>query len=96
VSDLQPVKRDFAFVVERSVPAAAILKAARAAERNLVKGVDVFDVFESDMLGAGKKSVAIEVTLQPAERTLTDDEIAGIARKIITEVGRATGATLRE
>ncbi len=95
LSDLQPVKRDFAFVVDRSVAAAAIVKAARAAERALVKGVSVFDVFESDAVGAGKKSVAVEVTLQPAERTLTDEEIARVSAKIVAEVGKATGATLR-
>jgi phenylalanyl-tRNA synthetase beta chain len=96
LSDLQPVKRDFAFVVDRAVAAAAIVKAARTAERGLVRTVNVFDVFESESVGAGKKSVAIEVTLQPAERTLTEDEIAKISQKIVAEVGRATGATLRE
>jgi len=96
LSDLQPVTRDFAFVVDRAVPAATILKAARTAERALVRGVTVFDIFESDALGAGKKSVAIEVTLQPKERTLTDDEIVKIGQKIVAEVGRATGGALRE
>jgi phenylalanyl-tRNA synthetase beta chain len=96
LSDLQPVKRDFAFVVDRGVSAATILKAARTAERSLVRGVSVFDVFESDALGPGKKSVAIEVTLQPSERTLTDEEIAAASARIVSEVGRATGATLRE
>jgi phenylalanyl-tRNA synthetase beta chain len=96
LSDLQPVKRDFAFVVDRAVPAASILKAARSAERNLVKGVNVFDVFESEAVGRGKKSVAIEVTLQPTQRTLTDEEIVKISERIVGEVGKATGATLRE
>ena len=96
LSDLQPVRRDFAFVVDRGVAAAAILKAAQKADKALVRSATVFDVFESDALGAGKKSVAIEVTLQPAERTLTDEEIVKISQKIVAEVGRATGATLRE
>jgi phenylalanyl-tRNA synthetase beta chain len=96
LSDLQPVKRDFAFVVDRSVPAASILKAARGADRNLVRAVNVFDVFESETVGRGKKSVAIEVTLQPTQRTLTDEEIVKISDRIVGEVGKATGATLRE
>jgi phenylalanyl-tRNA synthetase beta chain len=96
LSDLQPVKRDFAFVVDRAVPAVSILKAARSADRHLVKGVNVFDVFESEAVGHGKKSVAIEVTLQPTQRTLTDEEIVKISERIVGEVAKATGATLRE
>ncbi len=55
----------------------------------------MFDVFEGEALGAGKKSVAIEVTLQPSERTLTEAEIDAVAAKIVAAVEKATGATLR-
>ena len=59
------------------------------------RGVDVFDLFESDALGPGKKSLAIEVTLQPSERTLTDEEIDAVGQKVVAEVTKATGGTLR-
>jgi phenylalanyl-tRNA synthetase beta chain len=95
LSDLQPVRRDFAFVVDRGVTAAAIVRAAESAERKLVAGVSVFDVFAGPGIGEGKKSVAIEVTLQPTERTLTEDEIDAVAARVVAEVTKATGGTLR-
>ena len=75
--------------------AAKIVRAAEGADRRLIAGVSVFDLFESDALGASKKSVAIEVTLQPIERTLTEAEIEAAAAKIVAEVTKATGGTLR-
>ena len=95
LSDLQPVRRDFAFLLDRAVEAGKVVRAAEGADRKLIKAVSVFDLFESDTLGPGKKSLAIEVTLQPTERTLTDEEIEAASRKIVAEVTRATGGTLR-
>lgn len=95
LSDLQPVRRDFAFVLDRSVESARVVRAAQGADRKLIANVSVFDIFESDALGAEKKSLAIEVTLQPTERTLTDEEIETTAQKIVAEVAKATGGTLR-
>jgi phenylalanyl-tRNA synthetase beta chain len=95
LSDFQPVTRDFAFVVARDVPAGDVLKAAQGAERALVAGVDVFDVYEGPGIEEGAKSVAVAVTLQPVERTLTDAEIEAVSAKIVAEVGRKTGAVLR-
>ncbi|MCW5695959.1 MAG: phenylalanine--tRNA ligase subunit beta [Bauldia sp.] len=95
VSDLQPVRRDFAFVMDRTVEAARIIRAAEGADKALITGVAVFDVFEGGAIGAGRKSVAIEVTLQPRDRTLTDAEIDAVSAKVVAEVAKATGATLR-
>ena len=95
LSDFQPVRRDFAFVVDRGVEAAKLVRAAEGAERKLVVAVSVFDLFEREALGPGKKSIAIEVTLQPTERTMTEQEIDGVAAKIVAEVEKATGGTLR-
>jgi len=95
LSDLQPVRRDFAFLLDRSVEAAKVVRAAESADRKLISGVSVFDLFESDAIGSGKKSLAIEVTLQPSDRTLTDEEIDAVAQKVVAEVGKATGGTLR-
>lgn len=92
---LQPVERDFAFVVDRTVAAEAVLRAARAADRKLVADAQVFDVFEGGALGEGRKSVAISITLQPAGATLTDAEIDAVAARIIAQVTKATGASLR-
>lgn len=91
----QPLRRDFAFLADAGVAAEAVLRAARGADRNLITGVTLFDVFEGDRLPDGKKSVAFEVTLQPRERTLTDAEIEAAAGKVIAAVAKATGAMLR-
>ncbi len=91
----QPVRRDFAFVVDRSVNAEALLRAARGAERALIAGVTLFDVYEGDRLAEDKKSLGIEVTFQPRERTLTDAEIDAAAAKVVAAVAKATGAVLR-
>jgi phenylalanyl-tRNA synthetase beta chain len=91
----QPVTRDFAFVVEDKVSAADIIKAAQGADRKLISTVRVFDVYAGKGIEAGKKSVAIEIVLQPRERTLTDIEIDALAARIVAEVAKKTGATLR-
>jgi phenylalanyl-tRNA synthetase beta chain len=95
LSPLQPVERDFAFVVDRAVKAADIVRAALSADRKLVAGVTVFDVYEGQGIEAGKKSIAIAVTLQPREKTMTDEEIDAVAARIVAEVGKRTGGTLR-
>jgi phenylalanyl-tRNA synthetase beta chain len=95
LSPFQPVERDFAFVVDASVPAGAVLRAAKGAERNHIVGVELFDVYEGEGVGTGKKSVAIAVRLQPTEATFTDAEIEAIGAKIVAAVAKATGAVLR-
>ena len=94
-SDLQPVKRDFAFLLDRDVPAGDVVRAASGADRSLISGVDVFDVFAGQGVPEGKKSLAIEVTLQPRDKTLTDAEIEAVAAKIVAAVTKATGGELR-
>lgn len=93
--DLQAISRDFAFVVPRDVAAADILKAAQGAERKLITGIEVFDLYEGAGIPDGSKSVAVAVRLQPSERTLTDAEIEAVSAKIVAEVSKKTGATLR-
>jgi phenylalanyl-tRNA synthetase beta chain len=95
LSDLMPVERDFAFVVDRNVAAANILKAARNADKALISDVAVFDLFEGKGVEPGKKSIAIRVTLQPTQKTLTDDEIEKVSISIVGAVTKATGGTLR-
>lgn len=95
LSPLQAVKRDFAFVVSSDVEAGAIVKAATSADRKLIAGVNVFDVFEGASLGEGRKSIAIEVLIQPAERTLTDEDFEALSGKIVGNVEKSTGGVLR-
>jgi phenylalanyl-tRNA synthetase beta chain len=95
-SDLLPVTRDLAFIVPKEVAAGDLVKAAQNAEKGLIRLVTVFDVFEGGSLAAeGKKSIAIEVTIQPATETLTDQAIETITQKIVADVKRATGGELR-
>jgi phenylalanyl-tRNA synthetase beta chain len=95
LSPFQPVERDFAFVVEHSVKAADVVRAAAGVDRKLITGVSVFDVYEGTGIAPGKKSIAIAVTMQPRERTMTDAEIEALAAKIVAEVGKRTGGVLR-
>ena len=94
-ADLLPVRRDFAFILDEAVSAGDVMKAASGADKALIADVTVFDVFVGKSLGEGKKSVGVEVTLQPKERTLTDAEIEAVAKKVIAEVKRATGGEIR-
>jgi len=91
----QPIERDFAFVVARDLPADALLRAARGADRKLVTDVRLFDVYEGAGLPEGKKSLAITVVLQPQERTLTDAEIETFSQRLIAQVEKATSGKLR-
>ncbi|HET7880903.1 MAG TPA: phenylalanine--tRNA ligase subunit beta [Acetobacteraceae bacterium] len=95
LSAFQPIRRDFAFLVDVAVTADAVLRAARGAERNLITAVSLFDVYQGERLPDGKKSLAIEVVFQPRERTLTDAEIEAASQKVVAAVTKATGATLR-
>ncbi|MBN9066686.1 MAG: phenylalanine--tRNA ligase subunit beta, partial [Rhizobiales bacterium] len=95
LSAFQAVKRDFAFVVDRAVEAGSLVRAAAAADRKLVTGVSVFDVFEGAAIGEGKKSIAIEVAIQPVERTLTDEDFEALAGRIVENVKKQTGGVLR-
>jgi phenylalanyl-tRNA synthetase beta chain len=95
LSGFQPLSRDFAFVVDRKVRADDVLKAARAADRAMIADVALFDVYEGKGVAEGQKSLAIEVTLQPKDKTLTDAEIEAVTARIVAEVARKTGAVLR-
>jgi len=99
MNDLQAVERDFAFVVDGDVEALTLVNAAAGADRQLIENVAVFDEFKGGkaeaQMGAGKKSLAISVRLQPFAATLTDKDIEAVSTKIITGVAKATGGVLR-
>ncbi len=93
-SNFQAVERDFAFVGDEKLSAGDIVKAIEAAEKQLIQSVNVFDVYAGKGVEPGKKSVALSVTLQATDRTLTDQEIEAVAQKIIAGAS-ALGLTLR-
>lgn len=94
-SAFQPLERDFAFTLDSAVAADVVVRAAKGADKALVSEVMVFDLYEGDKMAEGKKSLAITVTLQPTEKTLTDEEIEAVGAKIVQAVAKATGGELR-
>ena len=95
LSPFQPVERDFAFVVDSTVKAAEIVRAAQNVDKKIISNVTVFDVYEGKGIEPGKKSIAIAVTIQPREKTMTDAEIDALSAKIVAEVTKRTGGLLR-
>jgi phenylalanyl-tRNA synthetase beta chain len=82
-------------VVSAAVTAEAVLRAARGAERTLITGVSLFDVYEGEGVPAGQRSLGVEVVIQPREATLTDAAIEAVCAKVVAAVAKATGAVLR-
>jgi phenylalanyl-tRNA synthetase beta chain len=95
LSPFQPVERDFAFIVDRNVKAGDLVRAAQGADRKMIAAITVFDVYEGAGIDPDKKSVAIAVTLQPRDKTMTDQEIEAVSSKIVAEVGKRVGGLLR-
>jgi phenylalanyl-tRNA synthetase beta chain len=95
LSPFMPLTRDFAFVVDRATPAGDLMRAVAAADRTLIATARVFDVYEGPGVPEGKKSVAVEATIQPIDRTLTDKDIEALSAKIVASAAKATGAVLR-
>ena len=94
IYNLQSVNRDFAFVLDEKIPAENLLRAVRKAEKKLISNIDIFDVFTGGTLQDNQKSIAIRVTLQPVDKSLTDMELAAVMNNIINEA-RLVGAVLR-
>ena len=95
LSPFQPVERDFAFLVDESVEAGKLIRSAKGADKALISDVVLFDIYTGKGVEEGKKSLAITVTLQPKDHTLTDEEIEAVSQKVIAQAMKATGATLR-
>jgi len=94
LSPLMPLSRDFAFVVDRDRPAGDLVRAALGADKALVAGARVFDVYEGPGVPDGAKSVAVEVSIQPRDKTLTDAEIEALSARIVSAAEKL-GAKLR-
>jgi phenylalanyl-tRNA synthetase beta chain len=93
--DLMPLTRDFAFVVDAALPAETLVRAVAAADRKLVARARLFDVYQGKGVPDGKKSLAVEVLIQPREKTLTEAEIEALCARILAAVAKATGGVLR-
>ncbi|WP_306117279.1 MULTISPECIES: phenylalanine--tRNA ligase subunit beta [unclassified Roseitalea] len=95
VSPFQAVTRDFAFVVDETVAASTLTRAIAGADKALIAGVKVFDVYAGEAVGAGRKSVALEVEIQPTQKTLTDEDLEALSGRIVASVEKATSGVLR-
>ncbi|HLZ73506.1 phenylalanine--tRNA ligase subunit beta [Phenylobacterium sp.] len=95
LSDLMPLSRDFAFLVDAATPAGEIVRPILGADKTLIAGARVFDVYQGKGVPEGQKSVAVEVTVQPVEKTLTDAEIEALSARIVAAAEKAVGAKLR-
>jgi len=95
VSDYQKVVRDFAFIIDEKYSSGEIINLVQKIDKELIKNVKIFDIYQGDNVSSGKKSIAFSVTLEPKDKTLSDNDIDQISKKIITVVQESTGATLR-
>jgi phenylalanyl-tRNA synthetase beta chain len=95
LSPLMPLRRDFAFVVDRDRPADQLVRAAKGADKALIADARVFDVYEGKGVPDGKRSIALEVLVQPRDKTLTDTEIEALSARVVSAVEKATGGVLR-
>jgi phenylalanyl-tRNA synthetase beta chain len=92
---LQAVTRDFAFLVPAALPADQLLRAVRGADKAAITGVSLFDVFTGQGVPEGEKSLALEVTLQPTERSFSHEELEALSGRI-TAAAAKLGARLRD
>ena len=95
LSSLQPVTRDFAFIVDESVPAQALIDSVRRAARDVVTDVSVFDVYQGKGIEEGKKSVALAVALQPKQATFSEADLSSLSEQIAATVAKNCGGVLR-
>ena len=95
LSRFQPVRRDFAFVLDSKVPSARLTRAIAGVDKAVIRGVEVFDLYVGPGIADGMKSIAVSVTLQPAKASMTEGEIEALSEKIVAAVNRQTGGTLR-
>ena len=91
---LQAVTRDFAFIVDAALPADDLVRAVKGADKKLITDARIFDLFEGPSLGEGKKSLAVEITLQPMDASLTEEDLKAVSDKVVASAAKL-GAELR-
>ena len=95
VSDYQKVVRDFAFVIDEKFSSGEIISLVKNIDKELIKTVKIFDIYQGENIESGKKSIAFSITLEPKDKTLSEEDIEQISKKIIFAVQSKTAATLR-
>ena len=95
VSEFQKSERDFAFIIDKNYKAGDIKKIINEVDKGLIKKVLIFDVFEGGNMPEGKKSIAVNVTIQSMEKTLSEKDLNEVSQKIINIVKTKTGGTIR-
>lgn len=95
INDLPIVERDFAFLIDKEIAVGAIILAIKSIDKQMIKDVDIFDIFSGNNIDENKKSVALRVKIEPLEKTLTSKEIDEVSQKIITKITTEFSATLR-
>ena len=95
LSPLMPLSRDFAFLVAADTAAGDLVRPILGADKALIEAVRVFDVYAGAGVPEGQKSVAVQVVVQPREKTLTDAEIEALSGRIVAAAEKAVGAKLR-
>ena len=95
VPDYQKVIRDFAFVIDEKFSSGEIISLVKSIDKDLIKSVKIFDIYQGENIESGKKSIAFSVTFEPKDKTLSEDDIENVSKRIISTVQNITGATLR-
>jgi len=94
-SDFQKSERDFAFIINKNFKSQELVNIIKSVDNKLIKSVRVFDVFEGENIPEGKKSIAVNVTIQSEEKTLNENDLDNINKLIISSVESKTGAKIR-
>ena len=94
-SDYQKSERDFAFVLDKTFKAQDLVQIISEIDKSLIKGIKVFDIYEGDNIPENKKSIALNVTIQSLVKTLNEEDLNQITKKIISTVEKKTGAKIR-
>ena len=94
-SDYQKSDRDFAFIVDKNLRAQNLLEVISSVDKSLIKDVNIFDVYEGENIPSGKKSIALTVTIQSDHKTLNENDLTDISKKIINSVEDKIDAKLR-
>lgn len=93
--NLQPIRRDFAFLTDQATPADELARLAKGADKALIQDATIFDVYQGKGIEDGKKSIALTVTLQPRDATLTDEQLEELSKKVVDTIESKTNSKLR-
>ena len=95
VSDFQKSERDFAFVIDKNYGAQELINLVKKVNKNIIRDVKVFDLYQGENVPMDKKSIALNVTLQAIDKTLNEKDLEDLSQKIISIIKDKTGAIIR-